>query len=258
MKTIVGDVWRYRGLLAILARKDFFVKFRRASLGMSWAVLLPLIQALVMAVVLGRFVKLKTGINYPVFVFSGTVVWAFFSTAVVVGSGSIVDAHEMSTKVYFPRALFPLVSVVANLYGTALTMLVLIGLALVVGVSLDFHLLLIIPATVLMVGVSAGFAMVFAMVQVYFRDVRYVVTAAVTAWIYATPVFYQLSLVGHLRPFLEVNPVTGVVEMVRAAIGAADTSWWISSVWTVGWIVVLAVASLLLYRKFDRVCTDLL
>ena len=80
--------------------------------------------------------------------FAGTVVWSFFSLSVSVGSGSIVDANDLSTKVYFPRAIFPLVSVAANLYGTVLTTIVLVGLAVVVGVPLDFHLLLIVPGLV--------------------------------------------------------------------------------------------------------------
>lgn len=258
VRVIIGDVWRYRGLLAILARKDFFVKFRRASLGMAWAVLLPLVQALVMSVVLSHFVKFKTSINYPVFVFSGTVVWAFFSTSLSTGSGSIVDANDLSTKVYFPRALFPLVSVAANLYGTSVTTVVLVGLALIVGVPLDFHLLLIIPGLIMMVVLTATFTLVFAMMQVYFRDMRYVVSAALTAWVYATPVFYKLSLVGKLGPYLRINPVTGVVELFRASLGAADSGWWISVIWTAGWSVVLLIVALLLYRRFDRVCTDLL
>ncbi|MHB8467785.1 MAG: ABC transporter permease [Acidimicrobiales bacterium] len=255
---IVADVWRYRRLLAILARKDFFVKFRRASLGMGWAVLLPLIQALVMAVVLQHFVKFKTGINYAVFVFAGTLIWSFFAMAVGTGSTSIVDGQGLSTKVYFPRALFPLVSVAANVYGTVLTTAVLIGLAIVVGVPLDFRLLWLVPALGLTVALTAGFSLVFAVMHVYLRDMKYVVSAALTAWVYATPVFYKLSVVGHLRPFVEANPVTGAVEMTRAALGAADTGWWISVVCTVAWILGLFAVALALYRRFDRVCTDLL
>ena len=256
--TLIGNVWRYRHLLAILARKEFFVKFRRASLGMTWAVVLPLVQALVMALVLGKFIKFKTSINYPVFVFSGTVVWLFFSMSVVNGAGSIVDAHDMSTKVYFPRAIFPLVSVAANLYGTALSTLVLLGLALVEGVSFDVKLLYLLPGLAMMVLLTAGFSLCLAVMQVYFRDMRYVVSAATTAWVYATPVFYKLSLVGRLGPWLRLNPVTGLVELYRAAFGAADSGWGVSVAWTAGWTVVLYLIAIVLYRRFDRVCADLL
>lgn len=258
VRVLIGDVWRSRRLLGILARKEFFVKFRRASLGMAWAVLLPLVQALVMAAVVGRFVKFKTSINYPVFVFAGTLVWSYFSTSVLSGAGAIVDGQDLSTKVYFPRSIFPLVGVVANVYGTFLTTLVLLGLALAVGVPLDLHLLLMVPALLLLIVLSAGFALVFAMLQVYFRDMRYVVTASMTAWIYATPVFYQLKLVGKLRPLIEANPVTGPVEMFRASLGSADSGWWIPVLVAIGWSIGLLGLAVTLYRRFDRVCTDLL
>jgi lipopolysaccharide transport system permease protein len=258
VRVLVRDVWRYRHLLAILARKDFFVKFRRASLGMTWAVVLPLVQALVMALVLGKFIKFKTSINYPVFVFAGTVVWVFFSSSIVTGAGSIVDAHDLSTKVYFPRALFPLVSVGANLYGGVASTVVLVALALGEGVNVSFRILYIVPGLLLAVALASGFSLVLAVMQVYFRDMRYVVSAATTAWVYGTPVFYKLSLVGRLGPWLRLNPVTGLVELYRAAFGAADSGWGVSVAWTGGWIAALFVVAALLYRRYDRICTDLL
>ena len=117
VRHLVRDIWRSRELLVTLARKDFFVRFRRTSFGVLWAVGLPLVQASVLAVVFTRVVRIETGGNYGIYVFSGMLPWTFLSGTVTMGSTSIVDGSALATKIYFPRALLPLVTLGANLYG---------------------------------------------------------------------------------------------------------------------------------------------
>lgn len=258
LRDLLGDLWQSRTLLAILARKEFFVRYRRASLGLAWAVILPLVQATVLAVVVQHFVRFHTGLSYAVFVYTGTLAWSYFSTTISTGAGSIVDSQELSNKVYFPRAVFPLTTAAAGLYGLALSVVSAVVLAVVFGASLDVHILLLIPATALTVLLASAGALVVAVLQVYFRDMRYVIQAALIAWFYVTPVFYPLSAVGGLRRLVEVNPVTGIVELFRASVGGADPGWWVSVGWTVAWTGALLGVALALYRRYDRICVDLL
>lgn len=256
---LLRDTWRSRQLVSMLARRDFYVRYRRASLGVLWAVLLPLSQALVLALVLGRVTRLGTTTAAPfaVFVLAGTVVWSFFSTGISAATTSIVDGSGMSTKVYFPRIVMPAVSVVSAAIGFGLNILVLLGVCVAFGVSLN-GMWLLIPAVLLAVALTGAFSLVLSVAYVYFRDVRYLLDAAQRAWFYLTPVFYPLDRLGSLRPWVNANPATGVVELFRAATVGADDGWLPSVWWSCGWTLMLGVLGLALHRRHDRLFTDLL
>src|SRR5437868_12178017 len=181
---LVGDIWRSRSLLGMLARKDFVVRYRRAAFGLLWAVAMPLFQALVVAAVLSKIVRFETGVDYPVFVYSGMLLWTAFSTSLTFASTSIVDAADLSTKVYFPRAVLPLVSVLSNTYGLLVSVLIFVVMAVVTCVSFDIGVLPAIPAVLLTLALTAGFALVSAALHVYFRGMPVLVPAALIVWPY--------------------------------------------------------------------------
>jgi hypothetical protein len=152
---LVMNVWRHRTLLAVLARKDFHVRYRRASLGLLWAIGMPVLQAAVLAVVFGRFVA--DGIpHYAAFVLAGTVAWTFISSTIPAAATSIVDGSDLSTRIYFPRALFPLVSVAANVYGFVLALGVLLVGVIAFGVPLGARLLLLVPGALLAIAFTTA------------------------------------------------------------------------------------------------------
>jgi lipopolysaccharide transport system permease protein len=259
LRQLGTELWDSRQLIAILARKDFYVRYRRASLGLFWAVGLPLFQSLVLAIVFSRVVKIHTGTSFPVFVLTGMVAWTYFSNTLSAASTSIVEGSGLSTRIYFPRAVLPLVGVAANLYGYAITLVILLILCPILGVGLGLHVLWAIPATALAIALTAGACMVTSALHVYFRDVRYIVTAAVIGWFYLTPVFYPLKLAhGVLHAVVTANPLTGVVEMLRAATAGADPRWATTVLVTVVWTVALLVGGALLHRRYNRVFTDLM
>lgn len=259
LRLLLPRILASRKLLVMLAKKDFFVRYRRASFGLAWAVVLPLVQALVLAVVFSHILRIHAGTNYPTFVYSGLVPWIFFSATLQLAATSIVDGQDMATKVYFPRAILPLVPIGSNLYGFVPAVLILVGFALVGHVHLGLNWLLLIPATVLMVTLTTAFSLVLAALHVYFRDVRYVVAAALTVWIYLAPVVYPLRMApGFLRHIVAVVPTTGMVELFRAGSVGADPGWTGSLLVTAAWTAVLAAAAAFLYRRYDRVFVDLL
>ena len=241
----------------MLARQDFFVRYRRESFGFLWAVGLPLMQAVVLAVVFTHIIKIHTGTAYPVFVFSGILPWTFFGTCMGGASTAIVDGQGLATKIYFPRAILPLVTVNATLYGFVPSVAVLVAMALVLGANVGPAILLLIPGTALIVLLSAAFGLVLSALHVYFRDVRYVVTAALFAWFYATPILYPLHLAPHiLRRVIELNPVTGCVELFRASIGAGDPGWPGTVGVTCIWVAALLTIAVAVHRRFDRLVID--
>jgi lipopolysaccharide transport system permease protein len=259
LRTLLSDLWRSRSLMSMLARRDFFVRYRRASFGLAWAVVIPLTQALVLAVVLSRVTRIKTpGVSYTVFLLSGTIVWAFFSSAVSASATAIVDGSGMSSKIYFPRATLPLVSVFAGLFGLGLNIVVMLALTPIFGSWPGWNVLLLIPAVVLMTVLAAAFGLVLSALQVYFRDVRYILDAAQRAWFYVTPIFYPLASLHGLRAWVEANPATGLVELFRAGTVGADPGWLTSLWWSLGWAGGLLALALALHRKYDRLFADLM
>lgn len=259
-RELVVRTWQAKDLVATLARKDFFVRFRRTSLGLLWAVGLPLVQAAVLAVVFTRVVPIETGGNYGIYVFSGMLPWTFLSSTVTVGSTSIVDGSGLATKIYFPRAVLPLVTLGANLYGFVPGIVVLLVGAATIGEGLDADVVLLVPAVALMVVFVAALTLLLAALHVYLRDLRFVVTAATMAWFYGTPVIYPLDQAsGALRTVLLLNPATGMVTLFRAAVSDTGTSGaGPALVSTVGWTVVLLVAAVAFHARRDRVFVDLL
>jgi ABC-type polysaccharide/polyol phosphate export permease len=218
---------------------------------------IPLLQAVVLALVLPRLVRFDTPGSYVVFVFGGTVVWNFLSSAVNEGAGSIVEGQDLSTRVYFPRVVLPLVSVLASAYALLPGVVVLLALA-AAGGDVGAHTLWVVPGIALAVVFAGALATLLAGLQVYFRDVRYITQAALLAWFYLTPVIYPLEAAGRLRGWVELNPLTGVVELFRAGTVGADGDWGRTVLASAAWTVVLAVASIAMHRRYDRVFVDLL
>lgn len=258
VRVLLSELWHSRDLLGVLARKEFFVRYRRATFGLLWAVGIPLVQALVLAVVLHHFVRFKTAGSYPVFVFSGVLAWSFFASGLSGATGSIVDNRDISTKIYFPRSVFPVMSVLSNVYGLVLTTVLLIVFAAAFGTAPSLSTFLLIPAILLNVILTISGGLVLAALQVYFRDVKFLVQAALIGWFYLTPVFYPIKAVGRIGPWLKVNPMTGVVELFRAGTVGADPGWVVCLLWTIAWSAALTSLATLLYRRFDRVFADLL
>jgi ABC-type polysaccharide/polyol phosphate export permease len=259
---LVRDVADSSDLISILARQTFFVQYRRAVFGLLWSILLPLIQAIVLALVLTRVTNLGRGhggsSGFVTFIFSGNVAWAFLSGSLTLGATSIVNGSGLTTKVYFPRAVLPIVAVAANAYGLVAGTLVLIAECLVTGVSLTGRLVLLPVAMVVAVLITSGFTLVLSALHVYFRDIRYIVTAALQPWFYITPIFYSLDRIGGARPLIEANPMTGVVLLFRWATIGTSEPLAVPLYWTLGWTVALITASLFLYRRFERVFADLI
>jgi lipopolysaccharide transport system permease protein len=257
LPVLARDVRRSWPLVQVLARKEFLVRYRRASFGVAWALALPLLQACVLAVVLPEFVRFDTGGSYVLFVFAGTTAWTFFAGTLADGTGSIVAAQDVTTRVYFPRILLPMVTVLANLYALLPGAAVLVGASVLTG---DFgpRALWIVPAVALAAVLAGSLAALLSGLHVYFRDVKYLVQAALLVWFYLTPVVYPLDAVGGLEPWIEANPTTGVVQLFRAATVGADPGWGTSLAWSLAWSAAAVTAAVLLHRRHDRLFVDLL
>ena len=267
LRTLLADLWRARRVLIVLARKDFYARYRRTTFGLLWAVALPLIQATVLAIVFTKIVHFASvvhrtngaHVNFPVFIYSGITAWSFFSGNMPTAATAIVDSGGLARKIYFPRALFPLLVVTTGLYplGIGLGVLLAMKLGLQHTVTIDF--LWVIPGALLSVLITAGFGLVLSALHVYFRDIRYLVQAVMSVLFYLSPIIYAVqSAPGALRHIVGYGPMAGPIEFMRLGTGGADNNWPATVGVGVAWFVVTAGFGLWLQSKYDRVFVDLM
>jgi lipopolysaccharide transport system permease protein len=254
---LAKEVWQARQLMVILARKEFHVRYRRAAFGLLWAIGLPLLQSAVMALVFSKVAKIGHAPHYAIFILSGMTAWVYFTAVLTVGSTAVVDGTDISSRVYFPRILMPLVQVVTGLYGFVITLVITLALCPLLGAGLGSSLVILVPGTILLIALTAGFCLVDSALHVYFRDVRYIVTAAVIVWFYVTPIIYPSTDAPHiLRSFINLNPMTGVVDLFHAGLlgtsGGLGFPVLVSCLWTVGLLAV----GIALHCRFNRVFAD--
>jgi lipopolysaccharide transport system permease protein len=252
------SLWEHRAVVWVLARKDFQARYKRASLGVLWAVAVPLVQAAVMIFVFSHFVHAGRGVSYAAFVLSGILSWSYFSMTLPAGTSAIVDGTSLTDKLWFPRAILPLIPCVSNLVGLGIAMTILLVGAPILGAHPGVHLFLLIPACLLLVTFTMALTMVLSALQVYFRDVKFIAAAALMVWLYATPIMYPKGKVGSLGPWLDFNPMTGIISMFHVAIIGHDGSWIRALGVSLGSTALLLVVAMETHRRHDRLFVDLL
>jgi ABC-type polysaccharide/polyol phosphate export permease len=215
----VAEVWRYRHLVAVFARRDVTVRYRQAALGAAWAVLLPLSGAAVFTVAFSRLAGIDTGATpYLVFAYAGWVGWTYFSGALQGCSASLVRNADLVTKVWFPRLTAPLAALLPGLADLGVALLALIPLCVAYGVAPGPGLLLLPAALVLLAATALGVGLALGTAHVRFRDVGHLLGLLVQLWLFASPVAYPSSLLSADQRWLYyLNPVAGAIDLLRYA-----------------------------------------
>jgi ABC-type polysaccharide/polyol phosphate export permease len=253
-------MWRYRAVAVALARKEFKIRYKRTALGVIWSAALPVLQAAVMIFIFSRVANFGSGgeFSYAGYVLAGIVAFVYASTSLLTSTTAIVDGSGLTDKVWFPRAILSLVPPLANLVTLGISIVVLLVALPIVGADITAELLLLVPAVILTVAFVAALGLLLSALQVYFRDVKFLVQAAMTVWIYLTPIIYPPDTLGSAARWLDFNPLTGIVGLYqRAAVGAPVPSGRALAVSIVA-TVVIAVAAIAVHRRHDRLFVDLL
>ena len=211
------ELGTYHELLFFLVWRDIKVRYRQTVLGVTWAILQPLLTMVIFSVIFGNFAKLPSdGVPYPIFTFTALLPWQLFSTSLSHSSESVVGESRLLTKIYFPRLIIPLSSVGAGVVDFLLSFLILIGLMIYYAIPFSWKIA-VMPLFILLVLLSAlAVGLWLSALNVQYRDVRHTVPFLVTAWMYATPIAYSASLVPERwRVLYGLNPMVGVVEGFR-------------------------------------------
>lgn len=220
MRSAFSDLWHYRELLLFLAWRDIKVRYKQTALGAAWALLQPLLTMVIFSVIFGSLAGLPSeGIPYPIFTFAALLPWQLFSFALNMSSISLVTDQNLISKVYFPRLVIPLSSVLAGILDFAISFVVLLAMMLIYRWPITWRLTLV-PALVLLALASAtAVGLWLSALNVQYRDVRYMLPFLTQFWMYATPIAYSSTLIPEKWMALySLNPMVGVVEGFRWAL----------------------------------------
>jgi lipopolysaccharide transport system permease protein len=237
------EIWRYRELLYFLTWRDVKVRYKQTVLGASWAILQPFLTMIVFSLFFGRLAEIPSdGIPYPLFSYAALVPWTFFASGLANSSNSIVTNGNMIKKIYFPRLIVPISSILSGVIDFLLAFAVLIVLMLVYGVLPTVNIIWLPFFVVLALVTSLGVGLWLSAMNVQFRDIRYVVPFLVQFWMFITPIAYPSSLITDplLRAVYSINPMVGVVEGFRWALLGTDTA-------PGAMILVSSIAAILLF-----------
>jgi lipopolysaccharide transport system permease protein len=214
------DVWQYRELLYFLAWRDVLVRYKQTVFGVGWALLRPLLTMLVFVLVFGKLAKLPSeGVPYPLLVCAALLPWQLFSTALSEASSSLLGNANLVSKIYFPRVIVPVSSMVVCLVDFLVSLLILAGLMLYYGVLPTWRVLTLPLFTGLALLAAAGSGIGLAALNVRFRDFRFVVPFLVQFGMYVSPVGFSSKIVPEAyRPLYALNPMVGIIEGFRWAL----------------------------------------
>jgi homopolymeric O-antigen transport system permease protein len=254
----LGDLWSYRELLYFLAWRDIKVRYKQTVLGASWAVLQPLLTMAVFSLFFGRLAKVPSdGVPYPIFSYAALVPWTFFANGLTQSANSLVGNANLIRKIYFPRMLVPIATVLSGLVDALIAFIVLLLMMLGYGI-VPTRSVVWLPALLLLALVTAlGVGLWLAALNVQFRDVRYTVPFLTQFWMFATPIAYPSSLLPPKWQLLyAVNPLVGVVEGFRWALLGVDTAPGPMVAVSSAVAVLLLVGGALYFRRLERTFAD--
>jgi lipopolysaccharide transport system permease protein len=252
-------LWEYRELLYFLVWRDIKVRYKQTALGAAWAVLQPVMTMLVFSIFFGRLAKVPSdGVPYPVFAYVALLPWQLFAFALTESSNSLVASQNLITKVYFPRLVIPISSVLAGLVDFGISFVVLLGMMLYYGIVPTAAVALLPLFLLLAVVTALSVGLWLSALNVKYRDVRYTIPFLTQFWMFATPVAYPASLVPERwRPLYGLNPMAGVVEGFRWALlgkqRAPGPLLWVS----VAAVAVLLIGGLRYFKKTESTFADI-
>ena len=263
---VYADLLRYRELFANLFRRDFQAKYKGSLLGVAWSLLNPLVLLGVYLVVFGVLIKNGDIPHYPIYLLAGLACWIFFSVSLQTASRSMIDSAELIKKVRFPRQLVALSMVATQAVTFALMIAILVAVSLVFVPEARSTVWAAIPLAVVFAGFVGGLALLVACLNVLFRDVEHILTAALLPWFFLTPILWSVSTLpdkakSHhalLDALRWVNPVAPPIFAVRDALWSGSLPRPADVVYLVVAAALALIAGALVFRAVDdRIAVEL-
>lgn len=256
----VNALIEYRDLLWLWTLREVQVRYKQSLLGVTWALLQPLVLTIVFTIVFSRLMRVDTGgIPYPVFSYVALVPWTFFATSLTFGIASLVNNMSLVTKIYFPREILPLASIGAAFVDFLVSAVILAGMMLLYGIPLGWVSLWVIPLLALQIVLTVAVVLLGSALLVFFRDVRFVVPLLTQVWMYGTPVIYPASVVPErFRSWYFINPMAGIIDGYRRVLLSGQAPQWDALALGTGVTFALLLVALLFFKRSEPVFADLI
>lgn len=253
------ELWEYRELLYFLTWRDIKVRYKQTVLGAAWAIIQPFMTMVVFSLFFGRLAQIPSdGVPYPIWSYAALVPWTFFATGLTMSSNSLVGSANLIKKVYFPRLVIPIATVLSGAVDFVLAFIVLIFMMLFFGIVPTSNVVFLPLFLLLAFVTSLGVGLWLSAMNVQFRDVRYTVPFLTQFWLFATPIAYPSSLIEDetLRAIYGINPMAGVVEGFRWALLGTDTAPGPVIVVSTIAALVLFISGLFYFRRMEKTFAD--
>lgn len=252
------DVWEHRELLYFLTWRDVKVRYKQTALGVLWAALQPLLTLGIFVLVFSRAAALPSqGVPYVEFALAGLVPWALVSSGLPQCANSVVSGAGLLTKVWFPRLVMPIASVLGAVIDLLIAMVLLVIFLVLSGKTPDMVILWLVPAFVMLLASVLGLGLWLAAANVRYRDIRYAVPFLTQLWLFGTPIAYPRSALGPpWDAVLVFNPLTGAVETFRHAVLGTPIDGAEAAISAVV-AVVLLLSGAVYFRRMERTFADI-
>ncbi len=223
----LAELKEYKDLFFFLVWRDIKVLYAQTILGFFWALLLPLTEIIVFTVIFGKVAKISTeGIPYFLFATAAIIPWTFISQAMTQSSQSLVTHQQVLGKIYFPRLIFPLTSVLAKLVDFSISLLIILATIIYYKVMPSWEIFLLPLFILMMISIASGSGMLLSAMAIRFRDVKYAMGFVIRMLMYSAPIVYSASSIPEKwRLVYSLNPIVGTIEGFRACLLGLPIPW---------------------------------
>jgi lipopolysaccharide transport system permease protein len=256
-----GDLWRYRELFYFLAWRDVLVRYKQTVIGVAWNLIRPILAMVIFTIVFGKLAKLPSeGVPYPLYVYAAMLPWQFFANSLSESSMSLVTNTNLVSKIYFPRLIIPVSTVIVNLIDFLISFVILIALMVWYQFLPGWRLAALPVFIALAFAASFGIGIWITSLNVKYRDFRYVVPFIVQLGLYISPVGFSSAIIPQQwRLLYSLNPMVGIIDGFRWAIlGAQVNIHWQGLLLSLAVITLSVVTGLRHFRKTERTFADVI
>ena len=256
----VRELLQHRDLVINWTIREIKVRYKQSLLGAAWAILQPLSSTIIFSIIFSRIVRVPTdGIPYPIFYYSALLPWTFFVTSISTGVPSLVNNMNLVTKIYFPREIVPLAAILASLVDFLIASLIFIGMMIFYQLPVTPSFVYIPLILLIQVILMAGIVLLGSALNVFYRDIRFILPLGLQLWMYLCPIIYPLSRVPERFRFLYMlNPMATVIDSYRRVILQAQLPQATYLLCAISVSIILFLASYYYFKKAETVFADII
>jgi lipopolysaccharide transport system permease protein len=219
IREIIHEQIEFRELLFQMTSRDLLLRYKQTAMGFGWALLTPVLNTAIFSVIFMRVAPIETEVPYPLFAFCGLLAWHFTASALRFAVTSLTANTNLVTKVYFPREVFPFSAVAVSLVDFGVASMVLVAMMIYYGIGVTGALLLLPSVLIVHTAFTMALALLLAMGNLFYRDVKYLFEVLLTFWLFGSAVVYPLEAVGGVAgAIIRANPMTGIIDAYRRVV----------------------------------------